>query len=604
MKDFIILAYNKEQERKVNPAALEKELTKRNIEFSKSELHNSLYDKTFGYQLLREKGNLKNENTSHFLSGDILGYYSQSNVGTLTYSRSLELIDRSDIENTHVTFEGSASLASVFQEKFVFQNDLEGIRKIFYYHTTDVLCCSTFLPMILHSVNNNWKVRKNAIISFLSSRESKWPHTFVEDILVLSPMSRMVIEPSGISITSKTFSDLYELDKIKKDVLSNNLKERYRQVAINKSELNTAVTLSGGYDSNCLTKLYTEVKPKDFTAVSVGYVAERERDFNIYDETVYAKKIADKLGIPFKKYMFDREEFFASFDDFVKILDQPGHDPSSNYIMNEKLRADGFQHVVHGIGGDANFTENIDLNWAINLFRISKSVKFQNFSEIIGGLVRYKRLFKYFKPYYLDGKAKSFHDLYERNQLFQSEITEFINQGSIIEIDREREYRRSYFDSLYSKVKTFQELRYSLSILCSPGVYHTILMAERNNIGITIPFIDTKAVVEVMNGSHFHKKVNTREFEMQVFGGINVDLLAKRKSGFSIPYNEWLPSIADSIFEYFLDLHYFTRKDFDLEGFRYKYEKDSFFSKSVLANAVLWKLLMVKSFVEENKLQF
>ena len=49
-------------------------------------------------------------------------------------------------------------------------------------------------------------------------------------------------------------------------------------------------------------------------------------------------------------------------DDFIKGLDQPGHDPSSNFLLNDFLNKDGFDSVVCGMGGDAFFASKLKLN--------------------------------------------------------------------------------------------------------------------------------------------------------------------------------------------------------------------------------------------------
>ena len=125
-------------------------------------------------------------------------------------------------------------------------------------------------------------------MSYICSRESKWPLTFIENIFVLPPLSRAELTKDSLNITSKTFSDFYNLEKISKQDLKEQLYKKYELIIKRKNSENTAVTLSGGYDSNCLTKLCPG--KENFTAVSVGYKAKHERGTNINDETVYAEK--------------------------------------------------------------------------------------------------------------------------------------------------------------------------------------------------------------------------------------------------------------------------------------------------------------------------
>ena len=383
--------------------------------------------------------------------------------------------------------------------------------------------------------------------------------TFIDRIFHYLPLSRAEISNKGLSITSKTFSDFYNLKPISKKELREQLYAQYELIIKRKLGNNIAVTLSGGYDSNCLTKLYSKVYKDNFTAVSVGYDAIRERDDNIYNETIYSEKIARKLKIPYKKYIFNQSDFINELPNFIAAIDQPGHDSSSNYIMNKYLKQDGFDLVVNGMGGDANFSNKRNLRLALKIYKISKKIGSKSL-QLIGEKINYRGPFTYFYPYINNNEPATFHDYYERAQIFRSCASEYLSLSKKIEIDKERENRIDYYRNLYSKAKTPQEIFYSLAITGSPDEYHAFLTADRNNMEILMPFINTKAVLIVLNGSQLN--INNRKFETSIFGGIENSLLAKTKSGFSIPYSEWMKTYADEIFSFYQDSKYFQQGRF------------------------------------------
>lgn len=600
MKGFILISFNKQYEVDINLSNLETELKKRNLLYIKKAVDCRVYDYNIGYQIA-DSINTNYLNSNHFFSGDIYGMLGDQNIKLLNDQESLSLINESELQNGYIAFEGNACIASIFEEKITFQNDLEGSRKIFYYKNDNVFVLTTYLPLLFVTLLRDWKIRKNAVISFICSRETKWPLTFVEDVFVLPPLSRAELTRNGINITSKTFSEFYNLKKVNNKNLRSQLYDQYKIIAQRKSNANIAVTLSGGYDSNCLTKLYTDIYKQDFTSISVGYICNRKKDYNIYDETIYAEKITKKLKIPFKRYLIERNEFFKSLNEFIEAIDQPAHDPSSNFIMNKYLKNDGFNLVVNGMGGDANFSYKRNLNWGTKIYKYTKSLGGTHIPEYIGKYFDYKGPFIYFRPYLNHEQFYSFHDLFERSQLFNSDTCAYVTYESQKLIDKEREYRREYYDNLYKKSKTKQELFYSLSLTCSPAEYHALLTADRNNIEILMPFINTKATLLMMNGSHYNK-VNNREFEISIFGGIDKNLLAKRKSGFSIPYSEWMQSHANKIFEYYLDENYFSKEDFDLLSFKKRYSSDEHFRNSTSANIIVWKLMVLKEYTKRNHL--
>ena len=602
MNGFLVIGFNAIVSDNIIEKNLETELNKRKISFKKNIWNNNIYSNIISYQLFKEteKDYRDYKNLPLVVVGDIYGNLESENDKLLSYNEAIDLIQESKFNEQYVAFEGNSCFGSFTNEKLIFQNDLEGYRKLYYYKNNDIFCISTYLPLILASINKKWTLRKNAVLSFICSRESKWPLTFIEDVFVLPPLSRMEVTIDGLNIESRRYSDFYNIEKVSEDEVREQLRSNYELIVKRKKSENTAVTLSGGYDSNCLTKLFLNVYGNNFTAVSVGYDAKHERGTNINDETIYAQKVADNLGIPFKKYIFSKEDYFNELDSFVNVIDQPGLDPSSNFLMNKYLKSDGFSLVINGMGGDANFSNKKSLYYGITTFELSKYLGLSTISKI-GKYLNHRGPLSYFKPIPGFDKVKSFHDLYERTQIFTSPVCSFFNNNVLNEIDSERNLRSSYFEKIYSTANSKQEISYSLSVFCNPDEYHALSMAERNNIEILMPFVNTKAVIEMMNGSH-KNNINNRDFEMSIFGGINKKLLAKSKSGFSIPYAEWMGFYSKTVFDYYFDKECFSKDDFDLQSFQFRYNNDESFSKSNFANIVIWKLFILKNYIEENNL--
>jgi len=168
-------------------------------------------------------------------------------------------------------------------------------------------------------------------------------------------------------------------------------------------------------------------------------------------------------------------------------------------------------------------------------------------------------------------------------------------------LDNERALRRRFFENLYRASKTKQEIFYSLALFSNPDEFHALSMAERNNIELLMPFINTNVALNAINGSHYNNTTN-REFEISIFGGINEELLAKSKSGFSIPYAEWMPSVADKVFEFYNDLEYFSKDDFSIQSFQDNYNNEEALRNSNVANVVIWKLLVVMEYIKRYKI--
>lgn len=603
MNGFVLLAYNNSKKNMIASDDLENDLERKRLHFFKCEIESNTYDNVINYQILKGNDHVEKNISSTLIAGDIYGLFFDDNQKLLNYQESLEIIEKSNIKNEYAALEGNVCVCRTFEDKIVFQTDIEGYRKIYYYYEDKILCISTYLPLILKSIKKNWKLRKNAVISFLCSRESKWPLTFIEGIFSLPPLSRAEVTATAIDITSKTFSEFYQLKKITKENLREQLYTQYKLIIKRKVGENIAITLSGGYDSNCLTKLYSDTFRNNFTAVSVGYESNRERDNNIYNETIYAEKVSQKLNIPFKKYIFNQTDFFDVFSNFIDTIDQPGLDPSSNFIMNNYLNQDGFDVVVNGMGGDASYTPKRDLLYGIYSFQIMRLLNKINFDNKVAAFINYRGPMRFYKKSINLPIHTNFHDLFERTQLFSSPVCNYMNNNTLKDVDLERNLRIDYFNKLYKDANSKQEIYYSLAVFSSPDEYHALSMAERNDVEILMPFVNTKVALMLMNGAHFNS-VNNRDFEMSIFGGIDIELLAKKKSGFSIPYSEWMPPMADSVFEFYRDIKYFSIIDFDLNTFQNRYKNNEEFAKSNFANMVIYKLLVVKEFINNYELNF
>jgi hypothetical protein len=600
MKGFVLVCYNNNQENNVSNTVLENYLSDSDFLYKKNKYENNLYDNVIGYQLYNNNELDESYGGNVLLTGECFGVFNDENKIKYSHKEYAELVEQSD-KTEFVKLDSDGVFCVIDEDEIYFQNDITGIKKLFYYKDDNLFILSTSVPFLIRAVTKSWRIRKTSVLSYLCGRDVKWPYTFIDEILVLPPLSIANLSVDGLTLKSITFSELYNLERVNKSELKTDLYKSYKNQVCRREEEKIAVTLSGGYDSNCLTKLFLQSKPNSFTAVSLGYASKRVADKNIYDETVYAEKIAKKLKIPFKRYLINKLLFFELLEEYVSLIDQPGHDPSSNFILNKMLKKDGFELVVNGLGGDANFASKKYIKIAFFLHSIFSN----NVLYYLSKLFKFRGPFTYFK-YLKDfgNDIPTFYELYEKSLLFSSNIDSFISDEAKSLILRDSLSRKDYILNVKLKSKSFFDNYYSNTLLLNPCEYHASLTAERLNIKILIPFINVKSVLKVINGSHYNN-INNREFEMEIFNGIDKDLLADKKSGFSFPYTEWMPPISEELFSYYEDLDYFDLdKDFDFRGFVKKYREDSVFSKSIKSNILIWKLLKVKKFVEINQLEF
>lgn len=603
MNGFIVVGSNNIQDH-IQIDLFEQYLKSENKIFKSHQINSNLFENTFGYQLFKENTSIDNTiNANIFLNGKIFGKINNDNTKKLTYTESLKFVSENINQNSaFFGFDGSCSLVAVGNESFVFQNDIEGYKKVFYYESQGIICISSNLTYILKIIKKRWKIRKNAVFSYILQRESKWPLTFIEEIKLLPPLTKGILTENGISFENTILSDFYKLEKVGKKELLEDMYASYERIIKREDSKNVAVTLSGGFDSNCLAKLYSQSYNNKFTAVSLGYAAKRVNDANVYDESIYAEKIAKYLNIPFKRYFIDIEYFKSQIDSFIKTLDQPGHDPSSNFLLNDLLKKDGFDAVVTGMGGDALFSSKSSLKLTEHIYDIANFTGNYKFLNFISRHLKFKRHLRIFNSEQFIKSPRSFIELRELQKIRNASLDTYIDSNVKKHLFDEVAFRIDYYNRIEKTSNVQLEKYYSYALFSNPDEYHADIMAQRNGLNTIMPFASIAPVLKLLNGSKYHN-ISNRAFEMEIFKGINKELLLKRKSGFSFPYTEWVYDFFEEAINFFKEIHYFNEGSFDIDKFAKNYENDEHFRNNLSANQLIWKLTIIKRYLELHSLE-
>lgn len=604
MKGFLVIGYNNNCSNIVSLNKLEKFLIEEKKSYNLFNIDSRTFENIIGIQIHGEKKPHFEINPSrNFFCGNIYGPANKVNHKKLNIIEANEYIDKNDKSENFHPLDGSCSYVRIENEAIIFQSDIEGYKKVFYYNSNDLFCVSNNLSYILKIIEKQWKIRRNAVFSYLLQRESKWPLTFIEGIHVLPPVTRGIRLLNNISLNSITYSSLYDKRKTQKNNVIDTLLGTYTALIERDFSSNQAVTLSGGFDSNCLTKLSAMTFNDKFTAVSLGYDSIKTKDAHVYNETVYAEKIAKHLKIPFKKYIVGKELFFSHLDNFIKSIDQPGHDPSSNFILNSLLKKDGFDSVMSGMGGDACFAPKTMIKNVKNLYQITNLTNSYPILNLLSTQLKYKWLFKYFDTKLFFKKPNSFNQIIEALKLNKNKLDAYLSGDIKLVLFEEESLRNNYYNQIYHSSKADLDIFYSYSIFSNPDEYHADIMAERNGLDIIMPFVNINPILELFNASNYVDTCN-RDFETKIFKEINRDLLLKSKSGFSMPYTEWAHDFTQDTMSYFVDLDFFSKDDFNISKFMDDYKNNELFRNSLPASQLIWKLTIVKRYVEYHSLNF
>lgn len=116
-----------------------------------------------------------------------------------------------------------------------------------------------------------------------------------------------------------------------------------------RADVPVGIFLSGGIDSSLTSAIVSKIN-SNICAYTIGFDNPR------YDESKYAKAVAESLGIPIKVSMCIGNDQQKIFDDYIDYYDEPFCDPSMipSSLVAQKARED-VTVVLGGDGGDELF---------------------------------------------------------------------------------------------------------------------------------------------------------------------------------------------------------------------------------------------------------
>jgi asparagine synthase (glutamine-hydrolysing) len=109
------------------------------------------------------------------------------------------------------------------------------------------------------------------------------------------------------------------------------------------------VFLSGGVDSSAVAALATEVAPEAVHTFTIGF------DQPAYDETRYARQVADAIGSRHTAVTLTEQGFAQQLPEAFGAIDQPTFDGINTYFVSRAAREAGMTVALAGTGGDEIF---------------------------------------------------------------------------------------------------------------------------------------------------------------------------------------------------------------------------------------------------------
>jgi asparagine synthase (glutamine-hydrolysing) len=193
-----------------------------------------------------------------------------------------------------------------------------------------------------------------AVASYLWQGFVVGPHTIVDGIQLLPAASILTVQGEGAagrpnSRCTRRYWRLPASSDRQTAVadLREELVDTVRMQLV--ADVPLGVFLSGGIDSSAVAALACEVAPDAVHTFTIGF------DVPAYDESRYARRIADALGSRHRSSVLTEQGFHEQLPHAFTAIDQPTFDGINTYFVSRAAREAGMTVALAGTGGDEVF---------------------------------------------------------------------------------------------------------------------------------------------------------------------------------------------------------------------------------------------------------
>lgn len=235
--------------------------------------------------------------------------------------------------------------------------DRIGIKPLVYYHDEDkVLFASEIKSLLAYGIEK--RIDYTSLQQYLQFNYVPAPHTMLQGIKKLMPGQYLkVSKPREERVQFHTYYQIPFNEKPTHPTQDHPARLSYGQQqkrlatlledSVQRrlvADVPLGAFLSGGIDSSVIATLASR-HVKQLNTFSVGY-----RDEPFFDETRYARQVADKLGTHHTVFSLTNRDLYEHLHELLDYLDEPFADSSALpvYILSKKTR----QRVTVALSGD------------------------------------------------------------------------------------------------------------------------------------------------------------------------------------------------------------------------------------------------------------
>jgi asparagine synthase (glutamine-hydrolysing) len=437
------------------------------------------------------------------------------------------------------------------KELFV-ARDRMGIKPLYYSETKSFFIFGSEMKSLMKHPEINRDISLTSLNQYLTFEYVPTPSTILKNVFRLEPGHFLKQSASGLKIQKywspdfQTSEARHKFDlKTEKDKLLETLETAVTEELV--SDVPVGVFLSGGLDSSAIAAIMARNAGKQVNSFSIAF---KEATF---DESHYARKVADHLGLKHQELVVDSQMVLDLIPNLADYLDEPFGD--SSFVPTFILSRFASQHLKVVLGGDGSdelFAGYPTLT-AHRIFFIYQKLfpeffrkkVFQKLAHLLP--VSFNDISFDFKlRRFLDGEGRpllerhhrwlgSFSDS-EKESLFKKELHPALGNT----------FKTTYHhnESCFAKDDLNRVLYNDIKMYLEGDILFKVDRASMaNSLEVRVPFLNRRVVDLAMN-LPLNLKLNrlTGKYLLKkVMGTLLPDEIVNRpKKGFNIPVAQWL----------------------------------------------------------------
>lgn len=493
------------------------------------------------------------------------------------------------------------------KELFVCRDRI-GIKPLYYFWDGENFAFASELSALLQLSFIPRELNRNAVYKFLHMGFAPAPQSIYKSIKKLESATWLKISKNALE--SHKFWDLNahvqerlitrEKEAIVKlsDLLMSSVQYQI------KSDVPFGVFLSGGIDSSLITANAVNLSGVKVNTFSIGF------EENKFNESVYAKAVANYLGTNHHEFIVSHKDAIALFDTIFEAYSEPFADPSAiPTMLVSKLARQHVTVTLSGEGGDELFFGYGAYQWAnrlnnpmIKLFRHQIASLLKKYSS------RFYRHAEYFL--YPSEELQYSHILSQEQYYFSlKEVDELLVPEFVKHYETQSTELLNAFDIAVKNLRRTlnpmeRQALFDLHFYLQGDLLTKVDRASMHfSLETRVPYLDHRIIEFTLNLSPDLKYRNgTAKYLLKeiLYQYVPKKFFDRPKQGFAIPLAKWLRNDLYFLIEEALSKEVVTKYNI-VQYSKVEYLKKEFLNGKDFYYSRLWLLIMLHKWLIKHQ---